>query len=79
MNSGWKRGKSTNEWYENTKEFLDFVFSAQANVVQNGKIKCPCADCSYYIRKDRDAVELNTCCFDVQHFSYSPLDRKSVV
>jgi hypothetical protein len=63
MYSGWKCGNSTDEWYENTKEFLDFAFSAQANVVQNGKIKCPCADCRNYITKDRDAVELDLCGF----------------
>jgi hypothetical protein len=63
MYSGWKRGKPTDEWYEKTKEFLDFAFSTQANVVQNGKIKCPCADCRNYITKDRDAMELDLCGF----------------
>lgn len=63
MYSGWKRGKPTDEWYEKTKEFLDFAFSAQANVVHNGKIKCPCADCRNYITKDRDGVELDLCGF----------------
>jgi hypothetical protein len=63
MYSGWKRGKPTDEWYEKTKEFLDFAFSTQAIVVQNGKIKCPCADCRNYIIKDRDVVELDLCGF----------------
>lgn len=62
MYSGWKRGKPTDEWYENTKEFLDLAFS-NPNVVQNGEIKCPCSDCQNYNRKNRDGVELDLCHF----------------
>lgn len=58
----WKRGKSTDEWYVNTKEFLDLAFS-KPNVVENGKIKCSCTDCRNYIRKIRDDVELDLCFF----------------
>ncbi|XP_044436209.1 uncharacterized protein [Triticum aestivum] len=62
MYSGWTHSKSTDEWYNKTKEFIDFAFS-MPSVVQNGKIKCPCAKCRNYESKNRDDVELDLCHF----------------
>lgn len=58
MYSGWTHSKSTDEWYNKTKDFIDFAFS-MPSVVQDGKIKCPCAKCRNYERKNRDDVELD--------------------
>ncbi|KAL6661769.1 hypothetical protein ACP70R_001153 [Stipagrostis hirtigluma subsp. patula] len=61
MYSGWQRGKApSNEWIDNTTEFLNRAFSMQG-VVQGDTIKCPCAQCRNYFRHKRETIELHLC------------------
>ena len=61
MYSGWTRGKApTNEWIDNTTQFLNRAFYMQ-EVVKDGTIKCPCAQCRNYFRHKRDTIELHLC------------------
>jgi hypothetical protein len=61
MYSGWSRGKApSNEWIENTNNFLDRAFS-MVSLVENDTIKCPCALCRNYVRHKRFDVEMHLC------------------
>ena len=45
MYNGWQHGKlPSNEWVDETTEFLNHAFSL-SDVVENDTIKCPCAMC----------------------------------
>ena len=59
MYNGWQHGKlPSNEWVDETTEFLNHAFSL-SDVVENDTIKCPCAMCRNYFRQKRNTIELH--------------------
>jgi len=61
MYTGWSCTQApSNDWIENTNQFLDRAFS-MPNVVEDGTIKCPCAKCRNCVRQTRFTVEMHLC------------------
>ena len=63
MYNGWSRTQApSNEWIQNTNEFLDRAFS-MPSLVESGSIKCTCARCRNCVRQERFTVEMHFCRF----------------
>lgn len=61
MCNGWSRTQApSNDWIENTNQFLDRDFS-MPNVAEDGTIKCPCVVCRNCVRQTRFTVEMHLC------------------
>lgn len=61
MYTGWSRAQPpSNDWIDNTNQFLDRAFS-MPNLVEDNTIKCPCAVCRNCVRHNRLTVEMHLC------------------
>jgi len=61
MYTGWSRTQAPSEdWIENTNQFLDRAFS-MPNLVEDGTMKCPCTTCCNCLRHNRLTVEMHLC------------------
>jgi len=61
MYTGWSHGQApSNEWIENTNNFLDRAFSI-LSLVENDTILCPCSLCRNYVWHNRFDVEMHLC------------------